>query len=198
MNKYKTIEIYFGKRKLFLTDKIQDFYFLYENRKQLKEIIANFRTSNEKELYICSKNLNELFINFKSIFVYEEAAGGLVINRSHQVLAIRNRDIWQLPKGHVEEGETYAEAAVREVMEECGISEPGIINELPSTYHTFSIDGRWFLKRTYWFRMLYKGIDIPKPQTEEGITHALWIDKKDLWLVYDTTYENLIQIWDLA
>ena len=198
MNSKKTIEVYFGKRKLYLTDDKKDFYALYKNRKQLKDLIAKFKTENHKELYICADNLNELFINFKSIFVYQEAAGGLVLNRNNQVLAIKNRDIWQLPKGHVEDDETYAEAAVREVEEECSISKPIVINELPSTFHVFSNGEKWFLKRTYWFKMLYKGNETPQPQTEEDITHAIWIDKKNLWLVYDTTYENLLKIWELV
>ncbi len=33
----------------------------------------------------------------------------------------RGRVVWSLPKGHVEEGETYEQAAVREVFEETGI-----------------------------------------------------------------------------
>lgn len=194
----KTIEIFFGKRKLFLTDDKKAECVIYENRKQLKILVDDFKIGPKKELFIYSENLNELFINFKSIFVYKEAAGGLVVNELHQILAIKNRELWQLPKGHVEEGETYSDAAIREVQEECGISNPIIIKELPSTFHTFSDGQKWFLKRTYWFKMLYEGTEIPVPQLEEGITNAIWIDKKNLWLIYDSTYENLIEIWELA
>lgn len=63
--------------------------------------------------------------------VDEVSAGGLVINTSGTMgLLIGRRDlkdvareklIWSLPKGHIEEGETPEEAAIREVHEETGI-----------------------------------------------------------------------------
>jgi len=63
--------------------------------------------------------------------VDEVSAGGLVIDFSGtKGLLIGRRDIkdqsqkrllWSLPKGHIEEGETPEEAALREVAEETGI-----------------------------------------------------------------------------
>ena len=64
--------------------------------------------------------------------VDEVSAGGLVIDKSGlQGLLIGRRDqkdpegkklLWSLPKGHIEEGETPEQAAVREVAEETGIT----------------------------------------------------------------------------
>lgn len=59
----------------------------------------------------------------------ETSAGGFVLDRSGQVpqaalIARHDRRghlVWSLPKGHIEEGETAEEAAVREVLEETGI-----------------------------------------------------------------------------
>ena len=63
--------------------------------------------------------------------VDEVSAGGLVIDKSGmQGLLIGRRDqkdptgkklLWSLPKGHIEEGETPEQAAIREVAEETGI-----------------------------------------------------------------------------
>lgn len=63
--------------------------------------------------------------------VDEVSAGGLVIDGSGKLgLLIGRRDLkdttgkrilWSLPKGHIEEGETPEEAALREVQEETGI-----------------------------------------------------------------------------
>jgi len=47
---------------------------------------------------------------------------GLLIGRIDQKDASRQKILWSLPKGHIEEGETPEEAAVREVREETGIS----------------------------------------------------------------------------
>ena len=75
--------------------------------------------------------------------VDEISAGGLVIDSTGtKGLLIGRRDLkdqsrerllWSLPKGHIEEGETPEQAAVREVQEETGIEseiakELGVIN----------------------------------------------------------------------
>ncbi len=61
--------------------------------------------------------------------VSEVSAGGLVVDRRARIpagvligrLDRRGRLLWSLPKGHLEAGESAAEAAVREVHEETGI-----------------------------------------------------------------------------
>jgi ADP-ribose pyrophosphatase YjhB (NUDIX family) len=61
--------------------------------------------------------------------VEETSAGGFVLDSaglSPKAALIARRDrrgrlIWSLPKGHIEEGETPEDAAIREVFEETGI-----------------------------------------------------------------------------
>ncbi|MBN2664545.1 MAG: NUDIX domain-containing protein [Bacteroidales bacterium] len=190
------IEIYFGKRIVYLTDEKQSFYAKFKDRKQLKDLIYKFDEGSYDSLYITSNDLNDLFQNFKSILIFETAAGGLVINPLKKILAIKNRNIWQLPKGHIEEGETISEAAIREVSEEAGIGTPIIIEHLPSTFHTFKKNGKLHLKQTYWFKMLYNGIEKPTPQISEGITEATWINKSEIIEIKNNTYDNLVKIWD--
>lgn len=192
------IEIFFGKRIIYLTDEKEPYYAKFKDRKQLKELVAKFSNGHYETLYITSDDLNDLFQNFKSIFIFETAAGGLVVNSSKRILTIKSRGIWQLPKGHVEEGETISEAATREVAEETGIGEPTIIEHLPSTFHTFSRNDKLHLKQTFWFKMIYKGNEKPKPQINEGITEATWIDRSELKEIKLNTYDNLLKIWDYA
>jgi mutator protein MutT len=47
---------------------------------------------------------------------------GLLIGRIDHKDASRERLLWSLPKGHIEEGETPEQAAIREVQEETGIT----------------------------------------------------------------------------
>jgi ADP-ribose pyrophosphatase YjhB (NUDIX family) len=62
--------------------------------------------------------------------VEETSAGGLILDQrsEHASAALigrldrHGRLLWSLPKGHVEEGETPAQAAVREVAEETGLT----------------------------------------------------------------------------
>ena len=57
----------------------------------------------------------------------ETSAGGLIVDHESGAAAVigrldrRGRLLWSLPKGHIEEGETAEQAAVREVEEETGI-----------------------------------------------------------------------------
>ena len=47
---------------------------------------------------------------------------GLLIGRIDHKDATGTRILWSLPKGHIEEGETPEQAAIREVAEETGIT----------------------------------------------------------------------------
>jgi ADP-ribose pyrophosphatase YjhB (NUDIX family) len=69
----------------------------------------------------------------------DRAAGGLVVDRvdgvDRIVVVHRSRyDDWTLPKGHLDAGETWVEAALREVREETGIVAAAEPAPLPIAY----------------------------------------------------------------
>lgn len=127
------------------------------------------------------------------------AAGGIVRNLRREILFIRRLGKWDLPKGKIEKGETTAEAALREVEEECGISNLQMTKQLPSTFHIYRSpylpeSDNWVWKETYWFEMIYSGSEIPQPQIEEDITEIQWFPEERLDEVRQETYGNLKEL----
>ena len=130
----------------------------------------------------------ELFqTNFKVI----EAAGGKVFNKDKEVLFIYRFGKWDLPKGHVENAESYPDAALREVQEECGIDGLVLQHPLETTYHVFEFKGETRLKVTYWYQMTTESNSVLIPQEEEGITAVAFKDKEEVKEALLNTYENI-------
>ncbi|MGZ4056738.1 MAG: NUDIX hydrolase [Bacteroidia bacterium] len=150
--------------------------------------------NNLKAIYFFNKDVKELFAYFSSMFKIIEAAGGLVKNNNDQWLFIFRNGKWDLPKGKVEKNEAVKEAAIREVQEECGIKNLTIIKELPSSYHTYFIDGKAILKRTYWYEMICNKAGVLIPQLEEGITEVKWFSENELDEVNNNTYESVKEV----
>ncbi len=105
-----------------------------------------------------------------------DAAGGIVKNKSGELLLIFRLGFWDLPKGKLEKGENPEAGALREVEEECGIGELSIVKKLNQSYHTYELKGKQVIKRTFWFEMNYAGSSVKlTPQLEENITDAQWL-----------------------
>lgn len=111
----------------------------------------------------------------KSLFRQAPAAGGVVMI-DHQFVAIERNGIPDLPKGHIEKGETPEAAAVREVEEETGITDLTIVGDLPTTWHCYLLNGIWTIKKTSWFLMKTASGMKNVPQTEEGISKVYLIN----------------------
>ncbi|MCB9285061.1 MAG: NUDIX domain-containing protein [Lewinellaceae bacterium] len=124
---------------------------------------------------IYTGDLSGLVADFRSLFKYLEAAGGLVFNTEKKALFIFRREKWDLPKGKIEPGETPPRAAIREVQEETGLDEVSIVRDLCSTYHTYREKGKRVLKRTWWYEMQTNEENLI-PQIEEDIELAVWVD----------------------
>ncbi|MDZ7615024.1 MAG: NUDIX domain-containing protein [Flavobacteriaceae bacterium] len=155
-------------------------------------LYLNSCDTERKEYYIYYNDLEKLFEEFKQRFVHVLAAGGLVLNKNHELLMIYRNDTWDLPKGKVEKDEEIEAAAVREVEEECGLEGIYIDKFAGLTYHLYEMEGKQFFKTTYWYMMGASNPEqIPKPQLEEGITKVSWMGKGDLDEVFKNTYPNI-------
>ena len=129
----------------------------------------------------------------KETFRLAPAAGGIVINDGKFVSIVRH-GIPDLPKGHLEQGETPKAAAIREVEEETGIGNLQIVKELQSTWHCYLEHEEWKLKRTYWYLMSTSGRIQPNPQTEEGISEIRLIGNEDIETFLKNTFRSLGEI----
>ena len=126
-------------------------------------------------------------------FKMAPAAGGIVV-KDGKLVSIVRKGIPDLPKGHIEHGETPEAAALREVEEETGISKLQIVRELPSTWHCYLEHEEWKLKRTYWYLMSTTATIQPKPQTEEGITEIKLIGNEDIEVFLKSTFRSISEI----
>lgn len=117
--------------------------------------------------------------------VEETSAGGLVVDRTGDVpcgaligrLDRRGRLLWSLPKGHLEEGETAGDAAVREVEEETGISGT-LVSELGTIDFWFVAEGRRVHKTVHHFLLLATGGELSDADVE--VTEVAWVPLDEL------------------
>jgi 8-oxo-dGTP pyrophosphatase MutT (NUDIX family) len=119
------------------------------------------------------------------------AAGGLVFNAKNEVLFIYRSGFWDLPKGHVEKGESFDFTAIREVVEETGLTQIDIERELFPTRHFYFMKGRWRIKLTQWY-VMNSPLNGPLfPQLSEGIEKAEWIDRNHLSDILLRSYRSV-------
>jgi 8-oxo-dGTP diphosphatase len=101
------------------------------------------------------------------------AAGGVVERDGLVVLVHRPRyDDWTLPKGKLDAGETFEQAALREVREETGL-RCRVVRELPPTRYT--VGERPKLVR-YWLMAV---VDDPGFEVNDEVDSLRWLAPAD-------------------
>jgi 8-oxo-dGTP pyrophosphatase MutT (NUDIX family) len=91
---------------------------------------------------------------------HQRSAGGLVV-RGATILLISTQQgrRWQLPKGHIEDGETSEQTAVREVREETGVTGR-VVAALPEIEYWYVEKGNLRIhKRVDYFLLEYESGD---------------------------------------
>ncbi|HET8582831.1 MAG TPA: NUDIX hydrolase [Jatrophihabitans sp.] len=112
--------------------------------------------------------------------VDEFSAGGLVVDLGGEVprgaligrTDRQGRLLWSLPKGHIEDGETAEQAALREVEEETGIAGE-IVAELGTIDFWFVAEGRRIHKTVRHFLMRRVGGELT--DTDYEVDEVAWV-----------------------
>ncbi len=169
----------------------------YANPGELKVFINNFLESDSiQRAMVYYHNVDKLLQYFSKCFININAAGGLVWNGNYsEFIGMWRRGFFDLPKGKVEKDETFAKAALREVEEECGITELKIMTALTNTFHIYRINDNLILKKIRWYEMLYEGDSIPTPQISEDIESVFWMKPQDIHKIKDKCYPSVLEIF---
>jgi 8-oxo-dGTP pyrophosphatase MutT (NUDIX family) len=165
----------------------------FDNAEILKALIQTLLDVPSLEsLYVYGKNPELIWETYKSLYTIIEAAGGLVLNKATHALLIFRQGKWDLPKGKIEKKETIEQAAIREVIEECGVKELEINEKLCITYHVYNLDEKKILKFSHWFLMRCNDNEQELvPQAVEGITDATWMTATEALNILDNSYSSV-------
>ncbi|HPJ46033.1 MAG TPA: NUDIX domain-containing protein [Tenuifilaceae bacterium] len=198
-NDYK---IFFGNRCIVITNNLKrnfldyaGYYVGFDANTDTANLLQFFQNLKSlSSLYVIGENTNIIFNEFAKHFTIVKAAGGLVQNGNENFLMIKRNGLWDLPKGKVERDENVEQAAVREVIEECGLNEIMLEKHLLNTYHTYELNGKSILKKTSWYQMKSHSSGDLKPQVEENITEVCWVNKADVGKHIKNTYSSIVEV----
>lgn len=120
--------------------------------------------------------------------VRETSAGGLVVDgldgppelRCAALIGRtdrRGRLLWSLPKGHIEQGETAEQTAIREIAEETGIRGT-VLASLGSIDYWFVTEGRRVHKTVHHYLLRFQGGELSDEDVE--VTEVAWVPLGEL------------------
>jgi 8-oxo-dGTP pyrophosphatase MutT (NUDIX family) len=154
----------------------------------ITSLLSYLKTCTKPQVILIKQpdGFNLMLKSFKVI----SAAGGAVFNTDGELLIMKRKGLWDLPKGKLDKGESIEKAAVREVEEECNVFDIKLKKKLAVTYHLY-FEKRWLLKETHWFKMKTNKWEDATPQVEEEIEKIKWVKLNKLDLDKLDTYNNI-------
>jgi len=108
----------------------------------------------------------------------EFSAGGIVFNKKGEVLLTKHSQNhhWSFPKGLIDPGQTFQEAAVREVKEEGGV-EAKILEKVGYSKFIYTFEDEKIFKVVTYFLMEYLNGDV-KNHDFEMVKVEWWTEEK--------------------
>lgn len=129
--------------------------------------------NNSRQRY--AKRVDE--VSAGGLVIDKSGTKGLLIGRLDPKDASHERLLWSLPKGHIEEGETPEQAAVREVAEETGIKSE-IVRSLGVIDFWFMASGKRIHKTVHHFLFTETGGKLAPQVTE--VDDVQWFPIDDI------------------
>ncbi|MFQ5586227.1 MAG: NUDIX hydrolase [Thermodesulfobacteriota bacterium] len=126
--------------------------------------------------------------------VQQLSSGGVIFRRKNEevevaLIAVKEGEVWELPKGLVEEGENIARTAHREVREKTGL-DGRILRKIDSIHYFYSHkegeETTRFFKIVYFFLMEYAEGDVADHDDE--VDDCRWFPMDDA--IERVEYEN--------
>ena len=192
-------KVFFNQKPIFLTTELvpqtDRTPVLFIKFSSPENIVKALKSKKTDCLYLYHQKEDKLWMHFLRHFPIVEAAGGLVRHQDGRFLFIFRNDKWDLPKGRIEKNEPIRIAAVREVEEETGVDGLEIVKPLIETFHVFNRNGKYKLKKTFWFEMKTASTVTLTPQLNEGIEQAVWVLEKEIPQKFENAYENIKQVY---
>ena len=136
------------------------------------------------------KNLDNDIKELKKMFKIIKAGGGVVNNNKKEILFIYRMKKWDLPKGKLDKGETIKQCAKREVEEETKV-KVSCGKKILSTWHTYTKNKKFILKKTTWYMMESIDDSRMKPQKKEKIEKVEWMKKSSVDDILLNSYKTL-------
>ena len=161
----------------------------------LEVIEYESKNNDDKTIIVICNNYEETINKLEKYYKPKLAAGGWVYNDNNQLLFIKRWGIWDIPKGHLERGESMEECAIREVEEETGINNLEITVKLGISRHIFSRNGKEKLKVTHWYKMKTTFEGELKPQIEEDIEEVKWVEYSNIETHLKNSWKSLKEFY---
>ena len=113
--------------------------------------------------------------------IREFSAGGVAVRRFRgrdflAAVRVKHGTVLALPKGHIDGGESAAEAAAREVREEAGV-ESELVEKLGDVRYWYSRDGQRVMKVVSFFLFRYRSGSVRNHDHE--VDSAEWVPLED-------------------
>ena len=146
----------------------------HEHIDQLLKLMTNRKFKELDNVTFAVSKRKKAVAYIKSKFKVIEAGGG-VVHKDDLALFIYRLKKWDLPKGKLEGDEKPKAGAVREVEEETGVKVE-LEKKICATWHTYTRNSKYVLKKTHWYKMRCIDDSKMKPQKGESIDDVRWMD----------------------